>query len=67
MRMKEEEIPRRMIMLQLGSQRGRGRPRWQWIVGVNGDVVALGMRNWKAKALDRFGWKKFLEAAQTRK
>ncbi|PSN52343.1 hypothetical protein C0J52_18101 [Blattella germanica] len=36
MRMKEEEIPRRMIALQLGGQRGRGRPRLQWIDGVNG-------------------------------
>ncbi|PSN43394.1 hypothetical protein C0J52_21137 [Blattella germanica] len=51
MRMKEEKIPRSMITLQLGSKRGRGRPRLQRI--VNGDAMALGMRNWKAEALDQ--------------
>ncbi|PSN56098.1 hypothetical protein C0J52_05894 [Blattella germanica] len=51
--MKEEEIPRRMIALQLGGQRGRGRPILRWIDGVNGDAEALEMRQWKVKALDR--------------
>ncbi|PSN56091.1 hypothetical protein C0J52_05892 [Blattella germanica] len=51
--MKEEEIQRRMIALQLGGQRGRGRPILRWIDGVNGDAEALEMRQWKVKALDR--------------
>ncbi|PSN40965.1 hypothetical protein C0J52_22709 [Blattella germanica] len=45
MRMKEEEIPRRMITLQLRGQRGRGRPRLRWIDGVNGDGMVR-TRNW---------------------
>ncbi|PSN43690.1 hypothetical protein C0J52_19460 [Blattella germanica] len=36
MRMKEEEIPRKIITLQLSGHRGRGRPRLWWIDGVNG-------------------------------
>ncbi|PSN40148.1 hypothetical protein C0J52_14083 [Blattella germanica] len=66
MRMKEEAIRRRMITQQLDGQRGRGTPRLRWIDGINGDAVALGMRNWKAKAMDRDRWKKLLVAAQAR-
>ncbi|PSN32856.1 hypothetical protein C0J52_10310 [Blattella germanica] len=36
MKMKEKEIPRRMITLQLGGQRGRGITRLRWIDGVSG-------------------------------
>ena len=65
MRMEEEEIPKRITTLQLGGQRGRGRPRLRWMDGVNGDAVSLGMRNWKTIALDRARWKSVLEEAQT--
>ena len=54
MRIKEEEIPRRMITLQLGYK--IAVDRWS-----KRDAVALEMR------LDRDGWRKFIEAAQTHK
>ncbi|PSN45228.1 hypothetical protein C0J52_07135 [Blattella germanica] len=41
----KEEILKRIIMLQPDGQRGRVRPKLQWIDGLHGDAVALGMRN----------------------
>ncbi|KAJ4426106.1 hypothetical protein ANN_26915 [Periplaneta americana] len=64
MRMKDEEIPRKIITLQMGGQRGRVRLRMRWIDGVNGDAVSLRMRNWRMIVLDWDRWRRVLEEAQ---
>ncbi|KAJ4431296.1 hypothetical protein ANN_19893 [Periplaneta americana] len=64
MGMKDEEIPRKIITIQMGGQIERGKPRLRWIDGVNGDVVSLRMRNWRMIALDQDRWRRVLEEAQ---
>jgi hypothetical protein len=41
---------------KLEGRRGRGRPRLRWINGMEGDLRKLGVKRWKAKALDRVEW-----------
>jgi hypothetical protein len=37
----------------------------RWIDGVEKDLRSSGVVNWKAKAQERDGWRKFLEQAKT--
>ena len=48
-----------------GGQRGRGRPKMRWIDGVESDLRALRVQNWKTKALDRGIWREILGEAKT--
>jgi hypothetical protein len=41
---------------KLEGRRGRGRPRLRWINGVEDDLRKLGVKLWRAKALDRVEW-----------
>jgi len=40
------------------------RPNLRWMDGVM-DAERLGFRNWRIKAKDRDGWRRFLESAKT--
>ena len=42
-----------------------GRPNLRWMEGVTRDAERLGVRNWRIKARDRYGWRRFLESAET--
>jgi hypothetical protein len=48
-----------------GRERKKGRPRMRWMDGVEKDLMNLDVVNWKAKAEERDGWRKFLERAKT--
>jgi hypothetical protein len=39
----------------------------RWMDGVEKDMRNLGEVNWKTKARERDGWRKFLEQAKTHK
>jgi hypothetical protein len=51
---KNEEITKRIIKPE--GKRKKGRPSMRWVDGVN-----LGAVNWKTKAQERDGGRKFLE------
>jgi hypothetical protein len=41
---------------------GKAKP---WIDGVMRDAERLGITNWRIKAMDIKGWRRFLESAKT--
>jgi hypothetical protein len=60
-----EEIIKRLMIVKPEGKRKKGRPRMRWIDGVEYDLRSLGVVNWKAKAQEKDGWRKFLEQAKT--
>jgi hypothetical protein len=51
-------------MLQ-GEKMKKGGPTMRWMDGVETDLRNLGVVNWKTKAQERDGWRKFSEQAKT--
>ena len=59
-------LPCNKITLDKTEGRRRvGRPNLRWMDGVTRDAERLGVRNWRIKAMDRDGWRQFLELAKT--
>jgi len=63
-RMEENRIPKRVLYMNLGTTRLRGRPRnrWQDEVRENGRIV--GGEEWQEKVRNREEWKKLLRMAR---
>jgi hypothetical protein len=55
------------MLVKLEGKRKKGRPRMRWMDGVEKVLRNLGVVNWKRKAQERDGWRKFLEQAKTHK
>ena len=51
---------------KLEGRRGRGRPRLRWIDDVEDDLRKLGVKRWRAKALDREEWASIMREAKTK-
>ena len=50
-----------MIMnARMEGGRRKGKPRRQWMDGVQEDIASLGIRNWKTMATDRVQWRTVL-------
>jgi hypothetical protein len=49
------------------GKRKKGRLIMRWMDGVEKDLRNLGVVNWRVKAQERHGWRKFLEQAKTHK
>jgi hypothetical protein len=49
------------------GERKKSSPRMRWMDGVEKDMRNLDMVNWRAKAQERDGWRKFLKQAKTHK
>jgi hypothetical protein len=66
-RMEENIIPKRVLYMNLGRTRLRGRPRnrWQDEVRENGRIV--NGEGWQEKVHDREEWKKLLRMARNRR
>jgi hypothetical protein len=62
----QDNLPCEKITLdKLEGRRRMGRPNLRWLDGVMRDAERLGVRNWKSKAKDRYGWRLLLESAKT--
>jgi len=62
-RMEENIIPKRVLYMNLGTTRLRGRPsRWQGEVREDGRIV--GGEEWQEKVHNREEWKKLLRMAR---
>jgi len=61
--MEENSIPKRVLYMNLGTIKLRGRPRnrWQDEVRENGQIV--GGEGWQEKVHNREEWKKLLRTA----
>ena len=61
--MEENRIPKRVLYMNLGTMRLRGRPRNRWQDGVREDGRIVGREGWQEKVHNREGWKKLLGMA----
>jgi len=63
-RVEENRIPKRVLYMDFGKTRLRGRPRnrWQDEVGEDGRIVAG--EGWQEKVYNREEWTKLLRAAR---
>jgi hypothetical protein len=63
-RMEENRIPKRVLCMNLGKTRLRGRPRNRWQDEVREDGRRVGREGWQEKVHNREEWKKFLTMAR---
>jgi hypothetical protein len=65
--MEENRIPKRVLCMNLGTRRVRGRPRNRWQDEVREDGRIVGGEGWQEKVHDRLEWKKLLRTARNRR
>jgi hypothetical protein len=63
-RMEDNRIPKRVLCINLGTTRLRGRPRSRWQEEVKEDGRKVGGEGWQEKVHDREEWKKLLRMAR---
>jgi hypothetical protein len=63
-RMEENRISKRVLYMNLGTTRLRGRPRNRWQDGVREDGKIVGGEGWQEKVHNREEWKKLLRTAR---
>jgi hypothetical protein len=63
-RREENRIPKRVLYMNLGTRRLRGRPRNRWQDEVREDGRIVGGEEWQEKVHNREGWKKLLRTAR---
>jgi hypothetical protein len=64
--MEENRIPKRVLYINLGTTRLRGRPRNRWQDEVREDGRIVGGEGWQEKVHNREKWKKLLSMARNR-
>jgi hypothetical protein len=60
-------FPKRVLSMNLGTTRLRGRPRNRWQDEVRKDGRIVGGEEWQEKVHDREEWKKLLRTARNRR
>ena len=65
--MEENRTPKRVLYMNLGTIRLRGRPRNRWQDGVREDARIVGGEEWQEKVHNREEWKKVLRMARNRR
>ena len=63
-RMEENRIPKRVLYMNLGTTRLRGRPRNRWQDEVREDGRIVGGDRWQGEVCNREEWKKLLRMAR---
>jgi hypothetical protein len=62
--MEENRIPKRVLYVNVGTTRLRGRPRNRWQDEVREDERVIGGEGWQEKVHNREEWKKLLRTAR---
>jgi hypothetical protein len=65
--MEGNRIPKRVLYMNLGKTRLRGRPRNRWQDEVREDGRTVGGEGWQEKVHNREEWKKLLQKARDRR
>jgi len=61
--MEENKIPKRVLYMNSGTTRLRGRPRNRWQDEVRDNGIIVGREGWQEKVHNREEWKKLLKMA----
>jgi len=64
--MNEIRCVKKILKGKLEGRRSRGRPRLRWIDDVEDDLRKLGVKRWRAKALDREEWASIIREAKAK-
>ena len=64
--MEESTVLKRVLYMNLGTTRLRGRPRNRWEDEVREDGRIVGGEDWQEKVHNREEWKKLLRTARNR-
>jgi hypothetical protein len=62
--MDENNLPKKILWTNPGSQRGHARPKSRRTDGVEEDARKLGCRNWLSAVQDRGCWQHLLEGTK---
>jgi len=62
--MEENRIPKRVLYMNLGATRLRGRPRNKWLDEVREDGRIVGGEGWQKNIHNREEWKKLQRMAR---
>jgi hypothetical protein len=62
--MEVNRIPRRVLYMNMGTIKLRGRPRNRWQDEVREDARIVGGEGWQEKVHNREEWKKLLRTAR---
>jgi len=65
--MEESRIPKRVLYMNLGTTRLRGKPRNRWQDEVREERRMVGGEGWQEKVHNREKWKKPLRTARNRR
>jgi len=65
--MEENRIPKRVLYMNLGTTRLRGRPRNRWQDEVREDGRIVGGEEWQEKVHNRELWKKLPRTTRNRR
>jgi hypothetical protein len=65
-RMNETRSLTKIFEGKLEGRKGRGRPRLRWMDDVEDDLRKLGVKRWRAKALDRQEWASIIREAKAK-
>jgi hypothetical protein len=63
-RMEDNRILQRVLYMNMGTTRLRGRPRNRWLDEVREEGRLVGGKGWKERVYNREGWKKLLRMAR---
>jgi len=63
---KKIEFPKRVLYMNFGTTRLRGRPRNRWQDGVREDGRIVGGEEWQVKVRNGEEWQKLLRTARNR-
>ena len=66
-RMEKNRIPKRVLYMNFGITRLRGRPRNRWQDEVREDGRIVGGKGWQKKVHNREEWKKLLRMTRNRR
>ena len=65
--LEENRIPKKVLYMNLGTTRLRGRPRNRWQDEVREDGRIVGGEEWREKVHNREEWKKLLRTGRNRR
>jgi len=65
-KMEENRIPKRVLYMNLGTKRMRGKPRNRWQDEVREDGSIVGAERWQEKLCNREEWKRLLRMVRNR-